>query len=93
MTQTTAVGHTPGPWIAREYFSGHWDVAADASGEKLAAVAKSGANARLIAAAPDMLEALRGIVRDMETAAENQVPIRYKVPDYLRAAIAKATGQ
>jgi hypothetical protein len=32
-------------------------------------------------------------VRDMETAAENQVPIRYKVPDYLRAAIAKATGQ
>jgi hypothetical protein len=55
-------GHTPGPWSVRASFSGsdvlHITSAAD---ENIAAV-RTKANARLIAAAPDLLASLRAIL-------------------------------
>ena len=79
---------TPGPWrvqsdhSVRSYAPGHWAVA-DCGGRRREA------NARLIAAAPDLLEALREAMdsraADMADAAH---PGWY---DRARAAIAKAS--
>lgn len=56
--------HTPGPWTARRMHAGGWDVF-DPRGRDVVTVYGGGvgiesreANARLIAAAPDLLEAL-----------------------------------
>lgn len=55
-----AAGHTPGPWIYQEEKSGLggyvWHIYADSarSGAKLPAISDTEANARLIAAAPDL---------------------------------------
>lgn len=56
MTQTK---HTPGPWIAHSYV-GAWCVIHSANGvfKNIALVPGGEADARLIAAAPDLLEAL-----------------------------------
>ena len=56
--------HTPGPWIAREMFSGHWQVMQDDTARPIAGVYGDHGdyiNARLIAAAPDLLESLDSI--------------------------------
>lgn len=47
-------------------------------------------DARLIAAAPDLLDALQAIVY---SAAANQAAVNYPLIDDARAAIAKATGE
>ena len=88
--------HTPGPWRALSH--GQWvvpGVALCGSGEL------SEANARLIAASPDMLEALNAACGyllnakiDLETGAPKRAAIQtieggLKV---VRAAIARATG-
>lgn len=75
--------HTPGPWHAMGWnVYDKDDMIADAG---FVSEVKSDANARLIAAAPDMLEALESIedMRSMQGAD------RYRV----KAAIAKAKGQ
>jgi hypothetical protein len=84
---TETVGHTPGPWLARESTSGNWMVSDDNFGETIAQV-KEGANARLIAAAPELLVVLRDMVIGCEMHA-----IRLLGHDAARAAIAKAEGR
>ena len=95
--------HTPGPWFThRDGFSSVY-VEARVGGGMLQEVACCGptnegsdqqeANARLIAAAPELLDALRGLLAleeenlrgydDIDVCAEVQ---------FARAAIAKATG-
>ena len=84
----TNTQHTPGPWATdgREY---GWHVL-DLTGKRLATVwrgrADGAKNARLIAAAPELLAALEACLA---------VPNKNR-PDYIwanaRAAIAKATG-
>jgi len=87
--------HTPGPWrqvINRDktinVVGPHDD---DYSSEKVALINGKGvANARLIAAAPDLLAALEGLLaecKDHEVSATGQV-----VFDKAHFAIAKATG-
>lgn len=64
--------HTPGPWQAQDYWiigcvEDSWDIMAGANTAcpwRVAKVFRSEADARLIAAAPDMLDALRGAVED-----------------------------
>lgn len=52
-------------------------------------MAEAAANARLIAAAPDLLEALRGLLAAVQhSVCENSGPAQ----DAASAAIAKATG-
>ena len=92
--------HTPGPWFAPERTHGTIYVEARLRGTLLQEVAACGptehhsqqaANARLIAAAPELLAALR----DLEAMAERYRPPGYPVPEAqkkARAVIAKATG-
>jgi dihydrodipicolinate synthase/N-acetylneuraminate lyase len=97
MTETK---HTPGPWIFWRFGTGDdkcqdFGVAADVDGNKIVIAhcfgkqsddfaADARANATLIAAAPDMYEALQWIV---ENADEDSVVSAAK------AALAKARGE
>ncbi len=60
--------HTPGPWMAEQDQKGRWRVYCDAYSDEAPLVAKgsqvwpmSEEDAHLIAAAPDLLEALRAL--------------------------------
>ena len=85
--------HTPGPWIvvSRGMFSPKV-VDANSLGICHTTYAPTGAeaNARLIAAAPDLLEALKEIVDAADGAGWEQLDPSFKKA---RAAIAKATGE
>lgn len=106
---TSAVGHTPGPWIAAPYSSVVGaPVVASPNGRSIANVTyfglggdfkyhddESRANARLIAAAPSLLEAMEGYEELLSGGLLNADPeelgaVRRKA----RAAIALArTGE
>jgi hypothetical protein len=61
---------TPGPWFARQTFSGNWDIAAeDGDGKTLARTEKE-SDARLIAASPDLFECAASFVRRFGAAVE-----------------------
>ena len=88
---TERTTHTPGPWRAEGWES---TIVNDADGNTLClmpssdgTLASAKANARLIAAAPDMLDALRRADHLASIAAPNGAAHRI-----IRAAIAKATG-
>lgn len=81
--------HTPGPWniepynIMQRIKAGQATVALPCMNDDVSAI-QCGANARLIAAAPDLLAALRAMLDDdNHDAAKEQA----------RAAIARATGK
>lgn len=91
--------HTPGPWrTKREGFStiyveapigGGWVQEIAACGPTNDGSAQQEANARLIAAAPEMLEALRNICDEQDAQQGYASLAAY---DQARAIIAKATG-
>lgn len=96
--------HTPGPWTADdgEGYSG-WRIRSQA-GTLIAEVVgdsyASDCNARLIAAAPDLLAALKSAVEDgivtSSSAADGgaaQYSKQAQVADQIRAAIAAAEGE
>jgi hypothetical protein len=78
--------HTPGPWE----FSHTWVQTVDKKTPiaNFNFYASTEANARLIAAAPELLEALRNIISDIEPTDPND-----RLWVGARAAIAKATGE
>lgn len=93
-------GHTRGPWRSAMVSEKSWNVGVyDADGEQVALVkvasalhsARRDADARLIAAAPDMLAALRRAVLALAFASETSAAMHddYQV---VSAAIDKATG-
>lgn len=97
--------HTPGPWDSKIAFDqSGWVVRwSDKRGEHMRRLDDNGrfteADARLIAAAPEMLEALVDLsnyVRDEQMATDGAVQYSTAQIDRLafksRAAIAKATG-
>lgn len=86
-------GHTPGPWQhdTGPSLSGRYHVVNDANGDMVCECYEGAdrdreTNARLIAAAPDMLKALDDLVNSFE----KHRPKEYW--DAARAAIAKARG-
>ena len=87
--------HTPGPWIAVGRWVGHprddipdiCTTAPEAMDQDGRSDAECRANARLIAAAPDLLRALRKCVRLVPPSDETAAHLRAA-----RIAIAKATG-
>jgi hypothetical protein len=83
------VGHTPGPWEAipdsREDSEGDWYVIAP--DEDVITLGLSEPDAALIAAAPDLLAALKGLVGLADEGAMFSDRIALA-----RAAIAKAEG-
>ena len=90
-----AMKHTPGPWT---FYDDSNDgktnrIEIVAIGKTVARIyhsvpAKDLSNARLIAAAPDLLEALLMVLDD-----PNALDGRPRTYEYVRAAIAKATGE
>jgi hypothetical protein len=98
--------HTQGPWIAADVFVNNapnrlilrqakygGDVVADMGNTEDANIA----NARLIAAAPDLLDALQNIVNRISEAGQDScgqdmVKVRAALIDEARSAIAKATA-
>ena len=99
------IEHTPGPWEAREHSDGsHWFVDWEQGGEGYTLVdGLSEADARLIAAAPDLLAALRKADALLKNASDTgllDLLAGYMHPDEINgacdaviAAIAKATGE
>ena len=93
--------HTPGPWKAKKWVGTdpyddpdrpfvevgnvHWSP----KNWKPAAAIKQTANARLIAAAPELLEALENLLKVHEGEGGTQ----HNAADIARAAIAKAKGE
>lgn len=90
---------TPGPWrVEQERIAPddiRFDVVAGLSGEVLVACPPSEADARLIAAAPDMLAALKALWADRDVRQSDQAACKrlYEAWRALRAAIAKAEGE
>ena len=90
-------GHTPGPWV---WDSTVWDydpkqdapwLVTEVSGERVLhgeIQCSSEANARLIAAAPDLLAALQRLMGETTTMQDAM-----DAANQARAAIAKATGE
>jgi hypothetical protein len=98
--------HTPGPWktVARNYpiadtgdYDGCWEVLTGDPKKPIVQIwgdsDEDEANARLIAAAPDLLEALKNIVNlwDHHASAHGDGTI-FPLHVAARAAIAKAEG-
>ena len=91
--------HTPGPWIAVGTWVEHPDdntpdicncnpfhmMPTSRSHEEACA------NARLIAAAPELLAALQACDKAMSYMSEYDIPLT--LPEQVKAAIAKATGE
>ena len=86
--------HTPGPWLLNEQKTSVW------KGEHIVAAITIGravsiADARLISAAPELLEALQALIAEYEPnlkAFATDAPRKAKW-EVARAAIAKATGE
>ena len=102
MTETTAQ-HTLGPWetrgfvISKDYYGryGHRSVAIVSASTGMCTVAEARANARLIAAAPDLLAACEATLNAMDAGVINGsvAIITAPIKSSLRAAIAKAKGE
>lgn len=92
--------HTPGPWLVDAEHAGLFEQDQarfwiNASGTHVAYVDgprndERTANARLIAAAPDLLEALQACDEAMAYMSEYDIPLH--LPFRVKAAIAKAEG-
>ena len=86
--------HTPGPWVAVARTNAHIEIEAPGqpsySAKKVATVSLTNheANARLIAAAPELLEALKELMVAADRVSAEPVTWLGKA----RAAIAKAEG-
>lgn len=101
--------HTPGPWVAYDWGYSHWGVQADRRkgsqniGRKIAAIdnragqdagPEEEANARLIAASPDLLDAVLQLVATLDNVANEHPDELWLGSEYelAKRAILKATG-
>jgi hypothetical protein len=98
-TTTMNTKHTPGPWTQYRDSRGYVRIQSNVQGGPVAFIEEMNntggteqdhANARLIAAAPELLEALERITR---VASVELTGRRDDVLEQARAAIAKATQQ
>ena len=89
------MSHTPGPWkYSYEAIDPEWAIVTAQGGLVVANVNDNQtANARLIAAAPDMLAALKWIADQYESVDLNHVDFRVEAKHRADAVIAKATGK
>jgi len=90
-------GHTPGKWVARPDPNGSpndWCIGLDDHVSPVDYIATCSArDARLIAAAPELLEALQDLMRAASLSAARGTPFAIDSPGIVsaRAAIDKAT--
>ena len=94
--------HTPGPWMKSTHggiskysiWSSSGQHIADTNTTKSIGFERCAANASLIAAAPDLLEALQKISNGQEMTGDfTHVETVLRYQEIARAAIAKATGE
>lgn len=97
--------HTPGPWDwdedpAKDFLEHDWKESApwlvDVCGKGVITgqvVCENHSDARLIAAAPELLEALEMCVKSMKSCLPDFNPFDQAAYDKARAAIAKARGE
>ena len=92
-TQVKAATHTPGPWaISGQLINGAPEPRPNPQVEPYPH-AVAAANARLIAAAPELLEALQGLLRNCPPAKGIRKDFSYILyQEASRKAIAKAVG-
>ena len=91
--------HTAGPWRIQESFVNNgqrWSILFRDDSKWLASVLhnnndESMANAKLMAAAPDLLLALEACYEAMET--DNDYDLKIILPDMIKAVIDKAKGE
>ena len=88
--------HTPGPW--RVSYTNFSEVQADngaliAKCDKLNGLVNLQANARLIAAAPELLQELKNIANAKTAEWDDPTDFEAWAKSRARAAIAKATGK
>jgi len=99
MSDTTKAKHTPGPWEVD--YSGPARLGIVDRDDRLLALCnlehedgdEDEANARLIAAAPAMLGALRGLLDCCELNMDDMEPETVGAIDAARAALSAATGE
>ncbi len=97
--------HTKGPWHAASYSSKVGSPVVSASGRPIAQIVyfqlgegfenhdrESAANGALIAAAPDLLEALKATRKQLHAMGVG-VDVRHAITDMADMAIAKAEGR
>src|SRR5271169_2610626 len=88
--------HTPGPWVVGEAAgSPVWDINNHPSSKRRAAIGRISRHddALLVAAAPEMLEALQTVLKSLlPWIVDTDDPIVDLTIEQCRAAIAKATG-
>jgi hypothetical protein len=89
--------HTPGPWTIDSNRVASYVTSQDGSICRLADWGTSGmhrdANTRLICAAPDMLAALREVLRTLTDPEADDFTDATRIEDLLRATISHATGE
>ena len=88
------ISHTPGPWEVFESHTGPYviDSAEQAAICKLEWCLEAEANARLIASAPMLLDALKRLCKEFGVRNDNGMPRNGTVWREARSAIAKAEG-
>jgi hypothetical protein len=89
--------HTPGPWKTFPASDGSCFEVCDDDGAPVAAITpqlgdKEIANAAIIAAAPDLLAALRKIEAEARGERATTPQLRADIAEWCNAAIAKAEG-
>ena len=78
--------HTPGPWgVTKHIGSTQYEVGQEKNRRKAVAVVKTQEDARLIAAAPELLEALKGLVAQCDLAC--LVERDHETPEFVEALI------
>ena len=85
--------HTPGPWIANDYMvnAEAGTICGPVGGSYYAKRDELAANARLIAAAPDLLKIAQAYRNHLRTAAHTEGQVA--TFEHISEVIAKATGQ
>lgn len=85
--------HTPGPWVAQRdtgaIMADDWCIGAQGQIDMVAVCSER--DARLIAAAPDLLAVLQELEESVDYWSEYDVPLG--IVDRIRAAIAKAESK
>jgi len=84
--------HTQGPWEARQSVRGYWFIEHQQGGEgyTLTKLDCGEEDSRLLASAPEMLDALHELVKYLGVDVDNGLD---ELLTNARAAIAKATGE
>ena len=85
-------GHTPGPWevVTTDQCGAYFVVGL---GNKDISLEEDGANARLIAAAPDLLKACHSMIQAWDYPTADSARMRCDAVEGIKLAILKATGE